>query len=117
MKILVIDDDTAILEAIGLMAEQFGYVPLLHSNIDNIFSKIKKSSPNIIFVDIMLNGRDGTKIIKKLKSEGSTKNISTIILSASNKIKKLVLESGADGFLAKPFDIEDFRAIVEKFAK
>lgn len=117
MKLLVIDDDVAILEVIKIIAEDFGYTPLLYEHADEVFDNINRYSPDIIFVDLMLNGSNGGDIIKKLKKEDRYKDIPTIILSANNKIENYVRETGADGFLPKPFDIDEFKAIVEKHKK
>lgn len=113
-KILVAEDDTAILEVIKIILETEGYTIISTDEKDQIYSLIDSHSPGLILLDIWLSGYDGGKIAKNLKSKNETKHIPIIMMSANNETEKITKEAGANAFLLKPFDIDDLIKIVQK---
>lgn len=113
-KVLVIDDDKAILEVITIILSDIGYEVVTISNGSEVPSAISKHDPSVILLDIWLSGHDGRQIAKQIRS---IKKIPIIIMSAHNDAKKMFEEAGADDFIAKPFDISDLADIVEKNLK
>lgn len=112
-KILVVDDDLAILEVIKIILEDKGYNVLTNSNGATVHTSIEEHQPDLILLDIWMSGFDGRDISKKLKSHHKTQHIPVIVISAHNDTEKMAKEAGADDFLAKPFDIEDLLTKVE----
>ena len=105
-KILVIDDDEAILEALGTVLREEGYrVELSTKNGEYVERALQRELPDLIILDILLSGHDGRKICKKLKSEERTKSIPVMLISAHITGNEIASEAGANAFLAKPFDI------------
>ncbi len=113
-KILVVDDDIAILDVIKIILEDKGYTVLTVSNGANVYSTIVKEFPHLILLDIWMSGFDGRDIARELKAQDHTKNIPIIIISAHNETEKMAHEAGAQDFLPKPFDIEALLNVVEK---
>lgn len=113
-KILVAEDDTAILEVIKIILEGESYEIISTDDKETIYKLIKSHNPSLILLDIWLSGHDGGKIAKNLKSSIHTKHIPLIMISANNETEKITKESGADAFLLKPFDIDDLIKIVKK---
>jgi DNA-binding response OmpR family regulator len=113
-KILIAEDDTAILEVIKIILEGEGYEIHSTDEKDTIYKLISEHNPNLILLDIWLSGHDGGKIARHLKSKKETKHIPVIIISANNETAKITKESGADDYLLKPFDIDDLLKIVKK---
>ena len=112
-KILVADDDTAIVESTKLILEEFGY-DVDTTNDGKTISKMKKDFPDVLLLDIWMSGQDGREICKKLKKDKRTKHIPVIIISASRDVKASATAAGANDFLAKPFDMHD---LLQKIAK
>lgn len=104
--ILIIDDNTDILEALQLLLEDAGYKVIITDNVESLDQVVMKHSPNIILMDLLLSGKDGRDIITKLKKEKMTKDIPIILNSAHPNAKNMWKASGADDFIAKPFDID-----------
>jgi DNA-binding response OmpR family regulator len=104
-RILVLDDDPGILEAIDLSLTYCGFQvrPMLSG--DNVFRMIDDFEPNLIILDYMLSGRNGGEICLDLKSDPSKKGIPVIMLSAHPEAAKRNSEFGVDSFLPKPFDL------------
>ena len=113
-KILVIDDDEGILEGFKAILEENGYIVSTAVNADTIFSLIKSFSPNLILLDILLSGVDGIEVSRSIKNHATFQHIPIIMISAHPKIKKDIVTSGADDFLAKPFEMNDLLNLVKK---
>ena len=117
-KILVIEDDRGILDALRLTLEYAGYDVALTDKgeyVDKLKLVEKSELPDVIILDILLSGKDGRVICRKLKSEQETSHIPVIMVSAHPKAETSAKEAGADDFLAKPFNIQDLLAIVKKY--
>lgn len=105
-KILVVDDDPDILDAIQFVLEDAGYSVETSQKGEYAESLEKKNDlPNLLILDVLLSGKDGRIICQKLKQSEKTKNIPIIMISAHPSAQQTVKEVGADDFLAKPFDI------------
>ena len=86
------------LRASGFEAEGFG-------DGEALFGALETARPRLILLDIMLPGMDGMEILKKLRATPATAHIPVIMASAKGTEydKVLVLDLGADDYLAKPF--------------
>jgi DNA-binding response OmpR family regulator len=117
-KILLVDDEVAILNALGIYFKQQGYNVEALAKFHNYLAQLTGPQlPDIIVLDILLNKENGAKIAKQLKANPRTKGIPIIMISAIPDGKKLSDEAGADAFLAKPFDLDELNELVEKLAK
>jgi DNA-binding response OmpR family regulator len=113
-KILVADDDPAILDAIRMILEMEEYDVSTSVDGETIY-KMENEYPDLLLLDIWMSGEDGRDICRFLKSNPKTKNIPVILISASRDIMKSAKEAGADDFLAKPFEMDDLLNKVAKF--
>ncbi len=115
-KILVIDDDPGILEALTMILEGAKYeVDTIVKVSKDINRKLKKNLPDLILLDMLLSGSDGREIARRLKADLKTKHIPIIMLSAHPDAEQAALEAGANNFIAKPFDMDDLLAKVSKY--
>lgn len=105
-RILVVDDDPDILDAIQFVLEDAGYNVETSLKGEYAESLGKRDNlPNLLILDVLLSGKDGRTICQKLKNCQRTKNIPILMISAHPNAQKTVKEVGADDFLPKPFDI------------
>ncbi len=105
-KILIADDNPGILEVVSIILESEGYE--VKSTVDpQHVLQIQEDPPGLILLDIWMGGTDGRYICKQLKSDDATRNIPVILMSANSNIRSIAEESGADGFIAKPFEIDE----------
>ena len=105
-KILVVDDDPDILDALQFMLEDAGYRVTTTEKgeyAENLHDT-NGGLPDVILLDILLSGKDGRLICQKLKSQEETKHIPIIMMSAHNNARQSVATVGADDFIAKPFE-------------
>lgn len=115
---MICDDDEAISEMIKIMLESRGYQAEVFSSGKAIQKRVKQVQPNLILIDIWMPGIDGKEAIKLLKKDPQTSKTPIIIISAlhKNEILKIVQNIGAEGFLLKPFNIEDLFSTVKQYA-
>ena len=116
-KILIAEDDKAIIEVVKIILENEGYEVLQASQGKHIFAALEEHSPDMVLLDIWLFGEDGGQIARTIKSKPQTKDTPIVIMSANNETEKITKEAGADDFLLKPFNIEDLLYIVRKHIK
>ncbi len=116
-KVLVVDDDPDILDALQMTLEDEGYAVTATEKGEYAESlrNMHGNLPDLIILDVLLSGKDGRIICKKLKGEQETGHIPVIMISAHPNAKQSVKEVGADDFLAKPFDVDELLALVAKY--
>lgn len=107
-RILVVDDDPDILEVfqLALESEHYRVYPLLSPRY--IFKTVKEFNPDLIILDIMLNGMDGRAVFKELRLNPETEFIPVIMASARYNESYIVSQKyHPNDYLEKPFDIAD----------
>ena len=109
---MVVDDDAEILYVVELILHHHHFIVKTVSEWSNISASITAFTPDIILLDIDLNGADGGDICKNLKDSKETQKIPVILFSGYNLSKKYVRESGAQGFLIKPFEPSNLAKIL-----
>ena len=115
-KIMIADDDPGIVDAVEMLLEFEGYK--VTSTVDgSTVLDMKDELPDLLLLDIWMSGEDGRDICRKLKLTDSTKNIPVIMISASRDIKESAMASGADDFLAKPFEMDELLQKIERLTK
>ena len=113
--ILVAEDDADILDIIQIVLSDSGYSVVTVCEGTEVKKQLKKTVPNLIFLDVWMPGMDGKEVAKFLKSNTKTKDIPVILISAHASLKELASEVGADNFLPKPFDIQDVVKLAEQY--
>ncbi len=113
-KVFVFDDNTDILELCTIILQDAGYDIKTSSTSNNIIDQVMAYTPDIIFMDNWLPDVGGIDATRELKAHSALKNIPVIYFSANNDVKSLADQAGADGYLSKPFDIEELEDIISK---
>lgn len=108
-KILVIEDEKKIADAIVYALKKEGYRVEVVYRGDEALKVVADFHPNAIILDVMLPGMDGYDILKKLPDNDK---IGIIMVTAKEDIvdKVLGLELGADDYITKPFDMRELLA-------
>src|SRR5438105_2034635 len=104
-KILVVDDDPDILDAVQILLESEGY-DVTTSTKGEIVKKFNGELPDLILLDVLLSGQDGREIARALKTQDETKNVPILMMSAHPTASNNIKEYLADDFVPKPFDCE-----------
>ncbi|MBI1767187.1 MAG: response regulator [Bacteroidetes bacterium] len=117
--ILVIEDNSDILENTTEILELANFKVLNAKNGKEGIDEAMKSKPDVILCDIMMPEASGYEVLLGLKKNPITKNIPFIFVTATVEKKDVnnAMDMGADGYLKKPFEIEDLLKIVRSFIK
>lgn len=113
--ILVVEDESNILELVKYNLEDAGYRVLASSRGDSGLEQARRQKPDLLVLDLMLPGMNGIEITKILKQDEKTAHIPIIILTAkAQEADKIVgLELGADDYMTKPFSPRELVARVK----
>lgn len=113
-RILIVDDEASVADLIEAVLVSEGYiVAIARDGIQGILLA-RDWKPDLVLMDVMLPGIDGTTAIRRLKSDPETAELPIVAMSAGRTIRRQSNElSDADAALAKPFDIEALLAQIE----
>lgn len=114
-RVLIADDDPAILDATRMILELEGYEVTTTVDGETI-KEMFENPPDLLLLDIWMSGQDGKDICRALKAQDSTKHIPIIMVSASRDVAESARSAGADDFLTKPFEMEVLLEKVRKYA-
>lgn len=110
MRILIAEDDTSLARAIQTVLQNNNYtVDAVHNGKDALFH-LESEMYDAAVLDIMMPYMDGITIVKKIRANGNS--IPILILTAKHQIEDKVngLDSGANDYLTKPFDMRELLA-------
>jgi two-component system response regulator MtrA len=102
-RILVVDDDPALAEMIGIVLQSEGFETRVCDNGDHALGAVREMRPDLVLLDVMLPGIDGIEVCRLIRLESG---VPIIMLTAKTDTSDVVrgLESGADDYVVKPFD-------------
>ncbi|MEN9955302.1 MAG: hypothetical protein RLY34_109 [Actinomycetota bacterium] len=102
-KILVVDDDNALREMVGIVLESEGFEVCFHDAGSGALDAFKAQEPDLVLLDVMLPGKDGIEVCSEIRATAGTP---IIMLTAKTESEDVVrgLEAGADDYVVKPFD-------------
>jgi len=112
--IYLVEDNEEISDLIEYIVAESGFDIKAFTNIFDFKRSLTENFPALILLDIMLPDGDGIEICRELKSNLQTAHIPIILMSAHINIQTRAFAAGADDFIDKPFDIDEF---VEKIKK
>ena len=117
-KILVVEDDHNIAELLRLYLEREGFETSIAHDGEQGVHEFERVRPELVLLDIMLPGLDGSGILRKIRSQADTP---VIMLTAKGETFDKVngLEMGADDYITKPFDMKEvvarIRAVLRRY--
>lgn len=114
-KILVVDDETYIVELVKFNLEKEGYKVIVAYDGISAINIVHEHKPDLIILDIMLPGMDGLEVCRNLKQDTEYTTIPIIMLTAKGEEIDTVLglEMGADDYIKKPFSPREMVARVK----
>ena len=101
-RILVVDDDEALAEMIGIVLRNDDYEVSFAADGTSAVPALRSSHPDLVLLDLMLPGIDGLVVCRQIRAES---DVPIIMLTAKSDTEDVVrgLESGADDYVPKPF--------------
>jgi len=114
-RVLVVDDEEAILEMTRFALQQGGMKAQTASSVYDALVQINDARPDIILMDWMMPGVSGIELVRRLRKDSQTKDIPIIMLTAriTEDDKVTGLEAGADDYIIKPFSPRELIARIK----
>jgi two-component system response regulator MtrA len=110
-RILVVDDDTALGEMLGIVLRGEGFDTQTVTRGDEVMAAFDEFQPDLVLLDVMLPGMDGIEVCRAIRERSGTP---IVMLTAKSDTVDVVLglESGADDYIVKPFKPKELVARV-----
>src|ERR1700694_708072 len=110
-RVLVVDDDAALAEMLGIVLRGEGFEPTFVADGDKALDAFRDTRPDLVLLDLMLPGTDGVDVCRQIRGESG---VPIVMLTAKTDTVDIVLglESGADDYILKPFKPKELIARV-----
>ena len=110
-RVLIVDDDTALAEMLGIVLRGEGFEPVVCADGDRALALFRETKPDLVLLDLMLPGKDGIDVCRAIRGESG---VPIVMLTAKTDTVDVVvgLESGADDYVVKPFKPKELVARV-----
>ncbi|MBA4178654.1 MAG: two-component system response regulator [Leptothrix sp. (in: Bacteria)] len=117
MKLLLIEDNPAMQTTPQRSFERLGWQVVLCGDGARALDRWRASAPDVVLLDLSLPGQDGLSVLAAARAEGLATPV--LILTARGTVgdRVLGLNTGADDYLAKPFDLDELEARVRALAR
>lgn len=104
-RVLLIEDEPNIIEAISFILSRDGWDVCTHSNGHDAMEAVLRRAPDIVILDVMLPGRSGYDILTDLRANVETQALPVLMLTARGQTKdrEMAERAGASRFMTKPF--------------
>ena len=110
-RVLVVDDDLALAEMLGIVLRGEGFEPVFCPDGSDALRVFRESRPDIVLLDLMLPGKDGVDVCRLIRAESGTPIV--MLTAKSHTVDVVVgLEAGADDYIVKPFKPKELVARV-----
>lgn len=112
-RVLVVEDDDGIRELIRMILADAGHEALIALDGEQAIHLARTQIPQLILMDLNLPEVNGADACRAIKSDPATEHIPIIAMSAAQNIRAQLGQLTIDGFVAKPFDVEDLMTTIE----
>lgn len=117
-RVLLIEDEPNIIEAIRFVLSRDGWRVDVHSDGATAGEAVKSRAPDLVILDVMLPNKSGYDILQDLRSDPDTEGLPVLVLTARGQTKdrELADRLGANLFMTKPFSNADMLSAVRELA-
>ncbi len=112
-RVLVVDDEPAIVDAVTYNLRQQGYFALVATDADAALRLFRERAPDLVILDVMLPSGSGFDICRLIRQSGSNVPILMLTARVAEADRVQGLETGADDYLIKPFGMRELMARVK----
>lgn len=117
-RVLLIEDEANIAEAIRFILTRDGWTVSLHADGRDAVAAIRRVAPQVLVLDVMLPGRSGVEILAEIRADPGLRALPVLVLSAAAQAtaREAAARAGADRFIMKPFANAELVAAVRALA-
>lgn len=114
-KIVIAEDDDAIAHMVNMALGDAGFLCLRASNGEEALNLVRLHTPDLLVLDVMMPRMDGREVARRLKSDVLLSRTPILMLTALSSVddKIVGIDSGADAYMVKPFDLRELGAQVK----
>ena len=118
-KVLLIEDEPNIIEAISFIMKRDGWIVATHADGTTALAAIERHAPDVVVLDVMLPGRSGFDVLQDLRAATATKDLPVLMLTArgQSKDREMAERLGASRFMTKPFSNKEVLACVQELVQ
>lgn len=104
-RVLLVEDETNIIEAIRFLLSREGWQVHTHGNGADANDVIRELQPDLVVLDVMLPGKSGFEILEELRANEETADLPVLILTArgQSRDREMAEKAGVSRFMTKPF--------------
>ena len=113
-KIIIIEDDQDILDILTYILSDEGYEVLAYRD-SKVLTEVLFYQPMLVLMDNRLDDGFGKDFCKKFKSNPELSHFPVVLMSANPGLEEMALESHADAYLKKPFNINELLDLVRRY--
>ncbi len=119
MKVLLVEDEPNIVEAMGFILSRDGWSVASHANGETALEEIRRVAPDALVLDVMLPGRSGYDVLRDLRADPALADLPVLMLTArgQEKDRALARELGVTRFMTKPFSNTELRDALNAIAR
>ena len=116
-KVLIADDEANVRELCRVVLEGEGFEVIEAKDATQAIALTREHQPDLVLLDWMMPGVDGMEALRVLKSSATTRDIPVVMLTALDGLAEITVAtySGADGYVTKPFEVDDLLSLVHRF--
>lgn len=111
-KVLIIDDDEALREAMELLLSGEGYEVRVLDEHAPVLKEVAAFVPDVILLDMMMPGASGQQVARSLRNDPFASQIPIVALSAMRHPQSTLDAVGAQAFLSKPFELKELLSTI-----
>lgn len=110
--ILVVEDEDNIAVALDFLLSRDGHNHFRLATGAGVVERIRAERPDLVLLDVMLPDVSGYQIVQDLRADPALKHVRVLMMTARGSVveRRKGLALGADGFIAKPFELSELRA-------
>ncbi|WP_456388996.1 response regulator transcription factor [Profundibacter sp.] len=118
-KVLLIEDEPNIIEAISFILKRDGWIVATHADGTTALGAVERHAPDVVVLDVMLPGRSGFDVLQDLRKHDATKALPVLMLTArgQSKDREMAERLGASCFMTKPFSNKEVLACIQELVR
>lgn len=115
IKVLLVDDEIALVESLKAGLETQGYLVLTALDGASALEVARREMPHLILLDLTLPHMDGYQVLRLLKADERCQKIPVLVITARTQAQDLVatLDSGADSYYVKPLKFDTLLTLIQ----
>lgn len=112
-KIMLAEDDQTMVTLLETLLGMEGYQVVSLGVSDDVFESVRREQPDVLLLDVHLPHVNGLDVLEQVRGDDETKDLKVVMTSGLN-VEDECLESGANGFILKPYMPDDLLDILKK---